>query len=164
VGYLEKGIPARRLIDEVVAVAGLLETVEGALAEDRVKLTSETHAPRAARRFVDETLRRWECSDALETIELLVSELVTNAVVHARSEPEVAVILHRDVIRVEVTDASPAQPERRSPDVYEPSGRGLGLVEKLAMAWGVDAADGGGKVVWFELPRLDAPTERVVIR
>ena len=163
VGYLEKGIPSRRLIDELIAVAGLLETIEAALDVDRVTLAQEAHAPRDARRFVDETLRRWDCAAALETVELLVSELVTNAIVHARSDAEVAVVLLRDSIRVEVGDRSPEPPRPRDAKIHELSGRGLSLVDKLATAWGVDNVK-GGKVVWFELPRLDAAGAGVPIR
>jgi DNA-binding NarL/FixJ family response regulator len=154
VGYLEKGIPSRRLVDELMAVAGLLDAVEGAVAESRVTLDREIQAPGAARRFVDETLRRWASGEAIDTVELLVSELVTNAVVHARSEAEVAVVLRRDTIRVEVADGSSDLPQPRDAKDYEPSGRGLKLVDALASAWGVDVVD-DGKVVWFEIPRAD---------
>ena len=162
VGYLEKGIRARRLVDELVAVAGLLETVEDALAETRLVLVPETRAPGTARHFVDETLRRWDCADALDTIKLLVSELVTNAVLHARSESEVAVLLHRDTIRVEVADGSGEPPQPRAATAKEVSGRGLELVRKLSTAWGVRASE-RGKVVWFEVPRLDAAGDGAVI-
>lgn len=161
VGFLEKGIPSRRLVDELIAVAGVLEAVQGALAVRRLSLDGETLAPRTARRFVDETLRRWDCADVLETVTLLVSELVTNAVVHARSDAEVSVVLHHDVIRVEVTDTSVEPPQRRDPQPHEPNGRGLAMVDKLTTAWGVEVT-GAGKVVWFEVPRLDA--HDVVIR
>lgn len=162
VGFLEKGIHSRRLVDELVAVAGLLETVEGAVAQRRVSLGREPQAPRQARRFVDETLRRWRCAEALETIELLVSELVTNAVLHAESPAEVAVVLHPERIRIEVTDGSTALPQRREAAPVDPTGRGLALVEELATAWGVEVRD-EGKTVWFEVPRLDSPDAGVLI-
>lgn len=163
VGFLEKGIHSRRLIDELVAVAGLLEAVEGAVARRRVSLGQEPHAPRQARRFVDETLRRWRCGEALETIELLVSELVTNALLHAESPAEVAVVLHPDSIRVEVADDSSELPRPREAGPRDPTGRGLALVEQLATAWGVEVRN-EGKTVWFEVPRLDAPDAGVLIR
>ncbi len=163
VGYLEKGTPARRLVDELVILAGLLDTVEGGLAERRLTLDPESQAPRAARRFADETLRRWDCGGTLDTVELLVSELVTNAVIHARSTADVAVVLHRDSIRVEVGDTSDVMPKPRTAAANEPSGRGLELVAKLATAWGVEQRDDGGKVVWFEVPRLD-DSDTVLIR
>lgn len=165
VGYLEKGIPARRLIDELTALAGVLDTVDGVLDRRRATLHQASAAPGVARRFVDDTLGRWDCADALGTVSLLVSELVTNAVVHAASEPEVAVVLQRDRLRVEVADASPDLPVPRQARLTDDSGRGMALLDDLATAWGVTPlGDDDGKVVWFEVPRLDAPRDGAVIR
>ena len=155
VGFIEKGTPSRQLVDELLTIAALVEAVEPPSAEERVRLEREPTAPRAARRFVDETLRRWDCAEAIETIELLVSELVTNALLHAESVADVAVILRPDAIRVEVGDDSPTPPERRHAKDNEPSGRGIALVEVLSSSWGVDGYD-DGKVVWFEVPRFEA--------
>jgi hypothetical protein len=86
---------------------------------------------------------------------LLVSEVVTNAVLHAGTDIEVA--LHRSVdrIRIDVADHSPALPAAKRYATDAATGRGLVMVEALAAAWGVDAAM-GGKVVWFELvDRID---------
>lgn len=154
-GYLEKGITARRLVDELLAVAGLLELVEGVVGEVKAGLAPETSSARHARRFVDEVLNRWHCDSLLDEVQLLVSELVTNAVVHAGSDVEVAVRLLGDSLRIEVLDRAPATQLRPStpPDEAE-SGRGLLLVETMATAWGVEALD-GGKVVWFEVARPD---------
>jgi len=106
---------------------------------------------------VDEVLSRWHCESLLDDVQLLVSELVTNAVVHAGSDVEVAVRLLTDSIRIEVVDRAPTAsvPLRpSSPDSHDESGRGLLLVETMASAWGVEPMD-GGKAVWFEVPRLD---------
>jgi DNA-binding NarL/FixJ family response regulator len=155
VGFLEKGIPSRQLVGELLTIAALVEAVGAPAAEERVHLDREPTAPRAARRFVDETLRRWDCGDAIETIELLVSELVTNAFLHAESVADVAIILRADAIRVEVGDDSPTPPRPRQAKDHEPSGRGLALVESLSSAWGVEVYE-NGKVVWFEVPRFEA--------
>lgn len=163
VGFIEKGISSRRLIDEILAIAGLIESIEGALAESRAVLPGETQSPRAARRFVTETMQRWDCGDVYEVIELLVSELVTNAITHASSDAEVAVILHRDVIRVEVADTSTTPPQLREASPEDASGRGLALVEQLSSAWGIDIS-GTGKVIWFEVPRLDSQYAQTIIR
>ena len=154
-GYLEKGITARRLVDELLAVAGLLELVEGVVGEVKAGLGPETSSARHARRFVDEVLNRWHCDALLDEVQLLVSELVTNAVVHAGSDVEVAVRLLGDSLRIEVLDHAPVAQLRPStpPDEAE-SGRGLLLVETIATSWGVEAFD-GGKVVWFEVARPD---------
>jgi len=84
-----------------------------------------------------------------------VSELATNAVVHAGSDVEVAVRLLPDSVRIEVVDRAPADILRPStPPQDSESGRGLMLVETLASAWGVEPLE-TGKAVWFEVPRLD---------
>lgn len=154
-GFLEKGITARRLVDELLAVTGLLELVEGVVAAVKEGMVADTASAGQARRFVDQVLSRWHCGGVLEDVKLLVSELVTNAVVHADSDVEVAVRLLNDAVRIEVVDRAPAQPLRPSdPPQDAESGRGLLLVETLASAWGVEALD-QGKVVWFEVPRLD---------
>lgn len=161
IGYVEKGIPSRRLIDELVSLLGVLETVEVTLAETRVGLDEGSAAPGLARRFIDDTLNRWDCEPVLDTVRLLVSELVANAVVHARTDAGVAVVLLRDALRVEVADGSATRPRPRSPQPHEPTGRGLQLVDRLATAWGVTEG-GEGKVVWFEIPRPDAGSDTTI--
>ena len=154
-GYIEKGIPARRLVDELLAVAGLLEVVEGVVAEVKAGLAADTSSAGHARRFVDDVLSRWQCAEVLDDVQLLVSELVTNAVIHAGSDVEIAVRLLNDAVRIEVVDTAPVtalQPS--SPEDEDESGRGLLLVETLASSWGVEPLE-SGKSVWFEVPRLD---------
>ena len=159
-GYIEKGVTARRLVDELLALTGLLELVEGVVAEVKEGLVADTASAGQARRFVDEVLSRWRCEAVLDDVKLLVSELVTNAVVHAGSEVAVAVRLLPDAVRIEVVDRSSATTLRPSvPAESAESGRGLLLVETMASAWGVEPMD-GGKAVWFEVPRLDTD-ERV---
>jgi anti-sigma regulatory factor (Ser/Thr protein kinase) len=104
---------------------------------------------------VGEVLRRWHCDAALDDVKLLVSELVTNAVIHAHSEVEVAVRLMPDAIRIEVIDRGPTSMlTPTAPTQDAESGRGLLLVESMASSWGVEPLD-HGKSVWFEVPRLD---------
>jgi anti-sigma regulatory factor (Ser/Thr protein kinase) len=105
-----------------------------------------------ARRFVVGAVRGVLTGEALETARLLVSELVTNAVLHAGSEACVEVTASADVVRVEVHDASAAMPRRRRPRPLQPGGRGLQLVAALSSRWGAEPTP-GGKVVWFELDR-----------
>src|SRR3954468_1445963 len=92
VGYVEKGLSPKKTVREVVAVAGVLDAIEGALSA-RETFERELSSSRAARRFMGETLAMWQCDELLDSVNLLVSELVTNAVVHAGSEAEVAVVL-----------------------------------------------------------------------
>jgi anti-sigma regulatory factor (Ser/Thr protein kinase) len=88
-----------------------------------------------------------------ERVELMVSELAANCVVHAASDFEVAITQTEDVLRVEVTDIAEGQPTVRWPDPMEPKGRGLQIVSALADQWGVEPSPGGrtGKTVWFTL-------------
>jgi anti-sigma regulatory factor (Ser/Thr protein kinase) len=90
----------------------------------------------------------------VERAALLVSELVTNAIVHAQSRFSVRVSV-RPVPRVEVEDDSPALPEPPpaepvSVDELEPGGLGMAIVDRLASRWGTERT-ANGKVVWFEL-------------
>ncbi|HET9444316.1 MAG TPA: response regulator [Acidimicrobiales bacterium] len=155
VGYVEKGLSAKAMVDDVVAVAGLLETLAWALASDRRRLAADPTSSAGARRFVEETLRRWDCEAVLDTVKLLVSELVTNSVVHAGSAADVAVLLKPDALRIEVSDSGAGGVRPRVAGAEDTSGRGMGLVRDLSAAWGVEVTD-AGKTVWFEVPRLDA--------
>lgn len=85
-----------------------------------------------------------------DTAALLVSEVVTNAVLHARSQVHLTVDCDGRAVRVEVADSSPAAPARRSFTPNAGTGRGLLLVDELADAWGLERAD-DGKIVWFEV-------------
>ena len=104
-------------------------------------------------------MHTWGCDDAVADAELLVSELVTNAVLHARSAATVSVDRNGTCLRVAVCDLSTAAPRVRD---YGPSvvtGRGMLLVDRISHRWGVDV-DGQGKCVWFEVladePRVRA--------
>jgi hypothetical protein len=74
-------------------------------------------------------------------------------VVHAGSDVDVVVRLTGAIARVEVTDRSEAAPVPRRSSVDDDSGRGLALVQALARRWGTSRQPGGGKTVWFEVPR-----------
>ena len=119
--------------------------------QDSISLSPHPTGALAARQFVAGTLRRWGRADLSETAALLSSELVTNVIVHARSDMIVGVDLDEQRLRVTVFDNSDDRPRRRyglSP--LEEHGRGLQVVDALATSWGVN--DGiRGKSVWFEL-------------
>jgi len=87
----------------------------------------------------------------VETTEALVNELVTNAVLHARSILIVHVDARGDRVRVGVEDLSVDYPQPRQPPADAEHGRGLVLVDALSTAWGWDRTP-TGKTVWFELP------------
>lgn len=110
-----------------------------------------TGSVRAARHFLDEELERWQQQGLQWTAELLLSELATNAVLHAGTEFTVALLLLADgAVRIEVADRVRRVPRERRYDAEATTGRGIALVVHLSRAWGVDK-QAGGKVVWCEL-------------
>jgi anti-sigma regulatory factor (Ser/Thr protein kinase) len=109
-------------------------------------------APRAARRFVEDTLQRWGHDDSVVTdVRLLTSELVTNAVIHTRSPFSVSISWQPTKLRLAVHDQSATEPVLAEWSIHGPTGgRGLLIVEALADDWGF-AMTPHGKTVWAEL-------------
>ncbi|MDQ6840265.1 MAG: ATP-binding protein [Actinomycetota bacterium] len=103
----------------------------------------------AARRFVTRSLTDWGFTNP--DVSLLVSELATNAVLHARSDFQVCVTAVLERIRVEVSDHNSRVPTMVPVPADAHSGRGLMLIQALAGAWGVEAHPGAGKTIWFEV-------------
>jgi anti-sigma regulatory factor (Ser/Thr protein kinase) len=114
-------------------------------------LPPEPTSARACRRFITTTLDEWGADAVADDAALLSSELVTNAVLHARTEIRVEILLDEGVLRVEVHDLDPRLPSVRSYSVMSGTGRGLSLVEHTAESWSAEALPDGGKKVWFEL-------------
>ena len=83
--------------------------------------------------------------------ELMVSELVGNAILHAGTEISVTVRCNTERTVVEVHDGSPVMPQPRAHEPLRPGGHGLRIVDALAPRWGVEAVAGDGKTVWFEV-------------
>jgi anti-sigma regulatory factor (Ser/Thr protein kinase) len=104
----------------------------------------------AARRYADGVLSAWDVGDASWTCLQLVSELATNAVIHARTEFTLELSRHENRLRVCVRDASSAQPGVRRYADDSSTGRGLRLVDSMASDWGVQPIT-FGKIIWFEL-------------
>ncbi|WP_033214143.1 ATP-binding SpoIIE family protein phosphatase [Kitasatospora phosalacinea] len=103
-----------------------------------------------ARRLVRDQLATWQLDALAETVELLVSELVTNAVRVARAEVQLQLI-RVDKLLVEVSDDNHNLPSLEPADADAEHGRGLNLVSKLAEKWGT-SRKAVGKVVYFEMP------------
>ena len=104
-----------------------------------------------ARRFVADTLAAWDADDLSWTAMLLVTELATNAVLHAMTSYDVTLEHRHDgTLRLGVTDGSPRKPRPRDYALDATTGRGLGLVGSLAMAWGTSARP-DGKTVWCDV-------------
>ncbi|CAL9579683.1 SpoIIE family protein phosphatase [Streptomyces sp. enrichment culture] len=112
-------------------------------------LEPEDAAPGKARRLARRALARWGMEDLTDSVELLVSEVVTNAVRYA-SRPVTLRLLRTDVLRCEVGDDVPQLPRLRQARATDEGGRGLYLVNRLARRWGATRLS-TGKVVWFEL-------------
>ena len=106
-----------------------------------------------ARGFVAAHLDAWGLSQLADSAVLVVSELVTNAVVHAQSPYETLIATRLERlecgVRIEVHDRSGSKPERRDASADDESGRGLALVDALTGGhWGVSDRDGPGKMLW----------------
>lgn len=112
-------------------------------------LEPEDAAPGRARRLARRALQRWDLEELSDSVELLISEVVTNAVRYAE-RPVTLRLLRTDVLRCEVGDDSPQLPRQRRARDTDEGGRGLFLVNRLARRWGATRLS-GGKVVWFEL-------------
>ncbi|MGE5290925.1 MAG: MEDS domain-containing protein [Micromonosporaceae bacterium] len=107
-------------------------------------------APREARGFVSETLRQWDAVTLVPIAEFVVSELATNAIVHAESGFTVEVSSVGDVLRICVRDSVPlAGGDEHAPLPAKP-GYSLGVIAALASQWRAEPA-AGGKAVWAEL-------------
>jgi anti-sigma regulatory factor (Ser/Thr protein kinase) len=117
----------------------------------RAMLPADDRAPRSARRLTSTLLLAWGCADRIELAELIVSELVSNAVRHAAhaGDLELELSLGPDGIELSVADGSPDLPVLR-PDAGEDGGLGLHLVDRIASRWGVEEHL-LGKRVWVEL-------------
>ncbi len=106
------------------------------------------------RRQVRELLHDWADEEQLDSVVLMVSEMVTNVLVHTDGDAllvaEAVGELGERRLRVEVADSSDELPHKRHPGEMASSGRGVLLMEMLADAWGVDPR-GEGKSIWFEL-------------
>ena len=117
---------------------------------------------REARRRVSIAMESRNLDEAASTVALVVSELATNAVLHARTPFEVRVEVQDGLVRIEVHDQTDRPPTRRYFSDEATSGRGLRLVEELCEAWGVEPdLDGGGKTVWAEVSVAEGPPPTV---
>ena len=102
-----------------------------------------------ARRFVADQLTDLP-QDTVDVARLLVSELVTNAVLHARTELELRVDITDTAVSIQVADANPVLPVVRNHGTDAGTGRGLRVLDRMASRWGTFSVD-GGKIVWFEI-------------
>ncbi|MBZ6474792.1 ATP-binding protein [Streptomyces griseocarneus] len=127
----------------------------GAHPSGTVTLPSSTRSVAAARRFAGALLAEWGLQDLVGDAVLLLSELVTNAVVHVpEGAGEVKLVLRRTAehLVAQVSDAGGCLPECAEAGPDSENGRGMWLVEQIAARWGHHATGSGtGKTVWFAL-------------
>jgi anti-sigma regulatory factor (Ser/Thr protein kinase) len=124
------------------------------VSEHSFALPPAPSSPREARDRAARELQGWGDPDSRHAVVLLISELVTNAVVHARSTVTVDLAVSDDgPVLVKVHDESPVRPTRRRHHADRPGGRGMHLLESLATRWGVEESR-IGKSIWFEVDRF----------
>jgi PAS domain S-box-containing protein len=141
--------------------AALLVARTRALAADRVAtwdLPADPAVVADTRAYAACQLARWGLEEIADTTELLVSELVTNAIRHAHGPIQLRMILD-GVLTSEVFDGSSSAPQLRRADRYDEGGRGLMLVAQLAERWGTRHTR-TGKIIWAQqsLPRPTKPS------
>jgi len=124
---------------------------------DELLLDPEPQAPRVARRWVRNRLMNLGRGHLEGSTELLVTEVVTNALLHAGTPIRVTLRVEGEGVRVEVTDGSQTEPVRRHHSPLATIGRGVGLLEDLSQAWGWTVTS-QGKTVWFSVGHQSPPT------
>ncbi|WP_336049975.1 SpoIIE family protein phosphatase [Streptomyces sp. CA2R101] len=142
-------------------IALLMARVHG-LPKDAVgdwSLAPEARSVARARELARDQLTDWGLQELVDTTELLVSELVTNALRHGHGEIRLRLLLDRTLV-CEVWDADLAQPRRRRARDTDEGGRGLQLVGLLSQGWGSRRTP-RGKTVWFELALPDGESAAI---
>jgi hypothetical protein len=117
-----------------------------------VPLPRGAAAPGAGRALVRQRLTGWGLDGLVDPVLLLVSEAVTNAVLHTSGPVSLGVDRHGSGVRVRVVDSSAVLPARRRPSTTATTGRGVALLDDLSDEWGVHRLE-VGKVVWFLVRR-----------
>jgi anti-sigma regulatory factor (Ser/Thr protein kinase) len=113
-----------------------------------LQLKGDREDVRTGRRFLAQTLIRFGWDDRVDDASLMLSELLANVALHARTACSVLVSANEGLLRVEVEDGSPILPRIQHFSIDTTTGRGLRLVERLAKSWGVERT-AAGKAIWF---------------
>lgn len=140
-------------------IALLMARIQGLPAENvgDWTLSRDPKSVGRARELACEQLRGWDLEPLCDTTELLVSELVTNALRYGEGDIRLRLLLDRTLV-CEVWDGGLVQPRRRRARDTDEGGRGLQLVGLLSAAWGSRRTP-RGKTVWFEMPLPDSGVE-----
>jgi serine phosphatase RsbU (regulator of sigma subunit)/anti-sigma regulatory factor (Ser/Thr protein kinase) len=141
-------------------VALLMARLNGIAAEEVAewRLSAEPREVGRARRLVRGQLAVWDLAELSGNVELMVSELVTNAVRHAHGGEVTLRLTRSDILLCEVSDDDHVLPNLLSAGAEDEFGRGLRVVSRLAREWGSSRTE-VGKAVWFEqtLPPMSSP-------
>jgi two-component sensor histidine kinase len=114
-------------------------------------LPAEVASGAEARHFALSALAQWGLTAFNDTVNLLVSELVSNGVRHARTPLELTLSFDGRCLRIAVADGDPRPPVVTTRQELTVGGWGLTLIESLSTQWGTDVDEGRGKTVWFEI-------------
>jgi anti-sigma regulatory factor (Ser/Thr protein kinase) len=150
--YRSESVSGHEHADALASVCHLHSAVVPTpLAETTWRFAADATAPGDARRLVIDALRRaGHAGELLDDVQIVITELAANAVVHAGSPFSVSIRSTGSIVRIRVRDRSHAVPTVRDDGATTPSGRGTRIVAALSRRWGVDLAP-DGKVVWAEL-------------
>lgn len=116
----------------------------------QIDLTAEPTAASRARWFAREVVQEWGYKGCEDEVALAVTELVANAVVHARSATSLTLLDTGSGVQIRVRDDEPTPPSVRTFSIDDTNGRGMFLVESLSDHWGIEPAP-PGKVVWLDI-------------
>ncbi|CAL9411933.1 hypothetical protein SUDANB96_01681 [Streptomyces sp. enrichment culture] len=156
------GTDAARGSYDLGAASGAAPHGDGPERRFRFELAAHPGSPAQARRLTRARLAGWAvCEDTRDTAALVISELVTNAVVHTASTVVACELQDGvDIVRIAVRDegCAPTEPHPCAQRTEEEQGRGLLLVEHLCRAWGAQES-GTGLLVWAEVPRQTTADE-----
>ena len=142
-----EALPAQAQPDDVTLLLARTRAFEPAQVASW-DLPNEPAAVPAARRLAARRLGDWELEHLVTTVELIVSELVTNAIRYGDGPIHLRLIQHQ-VLTCEVSDTNTSHPRPRHPRTLDENGRGLFLVAQLSRRWGSRSVT-DGKVVWAE--------------
>jgi CheY-like chemotaxis protein/anti-sigma regulatory factor (Ser/Thr protein kinase) len=144
-GYVHKSV-------ELDYLVGLLADVGRSTDRDEAAdFDADVRSVPKAREFVRRVLQRWDRGTLADDASLVVTELASNAVLHAGSSYQVRLTASPGSLRIEVTDGDTGTPEPQPFSATAESGRGIVIVSAVAASWGIDAVPGRGKVTWAEL-------------
>jgi CheY-like chemotaxis protein len=143
---IRKDSDVRLLVDVLVDL-----TTDRGTTGAILQLEKDLASAARARAFVQDQCAAWGFDAVVDDALLIVSELVTNAVVHAESASELRLVPGEGILHIEVADDGSLAPDPRIAEDDDEHGRGLLLVGVLSAAWGTEATP-SGKVVWADIP------------